>query len=266
VDTVLVDRDDLLAATAGARILAAAAAAESAGRTPSGHEQSVSARLTVGAQTSLLSDCDLVVEAVPEVLGVKHAVLADVEAVVSDRTVFATNTSSIPIADLARGARCPGRVVGVHFFNPVDRMPLVEVTPALLTDPEVVKACSAFLRDVLGKSVIQATDRAGFVVNALLVPYLLSAIRMLEAGVATAEDIDTGMVAGCGHPMGPLVLSDLIGLDVVCDVADTLHAEYGEQQLAAPPLLRRMVASGLLGRKTGRGFHHYAARAAGSPA
>jgi 3-hydroxybutyryl-CoA dehydrogenase len=150
-------------------------------------------------------------------------------------------------------------VLGLHFFNPVPVLQLVEVIPSLLTEPGTTERVRRFAADTLGKDPILAPDRAGFTVNALLIPFLLSAIRMLEQGLASAEDIDKGMVKGCAHPMGPLALSDLIGLDTVLGVAETLYAEHREQLFAPPPLLQRLVSAGLLGRKTGRGIYSYPA-------
>lgn len=257
VRALVLDRTEPLAAATVTRVIERAAAAERSGRSPAGSAVAIEAFVEVAPDANALAGCDLVIEAVPEVLEVKHAVLTSLEDVLPESAVIATNTSSIPIADVARSARLPRRVVGVHFFNPADQMRLVEVTPGLRTDPAVTEGCRRFLTDVLQKQVVVAQDRAGFVVNALLVPYLVSAIRMLESGFSTATDIDTGMTAGCGHPMGPLALCDLIGLDVVHDVAETLHAEYREPHLAPPPLLRRLVAAGMLGRKSGQGFHEY---------
>jgi 3-hydroxybutyryl-CoA dehydrogenase len=171
--------------------------------------------------------------------------------------VLASNTSSIPIMKLAMATRRPEQVIGIHFFNPVPVLPLVELVPSLMTSPAVIEDAAAFASQTLHKHVIRSQDRAGFVVNALLIPYLLSAIRMLESGFATAEDIDTGMVEGCAHPMGPLALSDLIGLDTVMAVASSMYDEFKEPLYAPPPMLLRMVDAGLLGRKSGRGFHQY---------
>jgi 3-hydroxybutyryl-CoA dehydrogenase len=172
--------------------------------------------------------------------------------------ILASNTSSIPIVDLAAstGERS-ANVLGMHFFNPVPVLSLVELIPSLLTDERVVERSRAFVTDGLAKDPILARDRAGFTVNALLIPYLLSAIRMFEQGLATAEDIDMGMVKGCAHPMGPLALADLIGLDTVQGVAETLYREHREALFAPPPLLQRLVAANLLGRKTGRGLYRY---------
>jgi 3-hydroxybutyryl-CoA dehydrogenase len=158
---------------------------------------------------------------------------------------------------LAMASGRPQAVIGMHFFNPVPVLKLMELVPTLLTAPDVTVRAEAFARDVLARRVIHSKDRAGFIVNALLIPYILSAIRMFESGFATLDDIDSGMVEGCNHPMGPLALADLIGLDTLGAVAESLYEEFKEPLYAAPPLLSRMVEAGLLGRKTGRGFHAY---------
>lgn len=204
------------------------------------------------------ADRQLVVEAVLEEEQAKVAIFQQLDAVVTDpQAILASNTSSIPIMKLGIATSRPAQVVGIHFFNPVPVLHLVELVTSLLTSEETVARADAFATEVLGKRVIRSQDRAGFVVNALLVPYLLSAIRMLESGFATAEDIDVGMVEGCNHPMGPLHLTDLIGLDTTMAVAESLYAEFKEPLYAPPPLLARMVEAGLLGRKTKRGFFTY---------
>ena len=205
-----------------------------------------------------LGDCDLVVEAVVESFDLKAEVFRALdEVVVSPDAVLATNTSSIPIIDIAMATGRPERVIGMHFFNPAPVMKLVEVIPSVRTAPAVTDLITAFATDVLDKVVVAAKDRAGFVVNMLLVPYLNAAMRMYADGHATAADIDNGMKLGAAHPMGPLELSDMIGLDTMMLVAETLFAEYGDDFYQPPPLLRRMVAAGHLGRKTGRGFYDY---------
>ena len=205
-----------------------------------------------------LGDCDLVVEAVVESFDLKAEVFRALDEVVaSPDAVLATNTSSIPIIDIAMATGRPERVIGMHFFNPAPVMKLVEVIPSVRTDPAVTDLITAFATDVLDKVVVAAKDRAGFVVNMLLVPYLNAAMRMYADGHATAADIDNGMKLGAAHPMGPLELSDMIGLDTMMLVAETLFAEYGDDFYQPPPLLRRMVAAGPLGRKTGRGFYDY---------
>ena len=213
-----------------------------------------------------LGDCDLVVEAVVESFDLKAEVFRALDEVVaSPDAVLATNTSSIPIIDIAMATGRPERVIGMHFFNPAPVMKLVEVIPSVRTDPAVTDLITAFATDVLDKVVVAAKDRAGFVVNMLLVPYLNPAMRMYADGHATAADIDNGMKLGAAHPMGPLELSDMIGLDTMMLVAETLFAEYGDDFYQPPPLLRRMVAAGHLGRKTGRGFYDYGCAPAGPP-
>jgi 3-hydroxybutyryl-CoA dehydrogenase len=181
----------------------------------------------------------------------------DDEVVKRPDAILATNTSSIPVVEVARATTRPEQVIGLHFFNPAPVQQLVELIPSVLTGQGTADRARAFVTGVLGKTAITAPDRSGFVVNALLAPYLLSAVRMLEAGHATAEDIDAGMTLGCAHPMGPLKLADLIGLDTLKAIADSMYAEYKEPLYAAPPLLLRMTAAGLLGRKSGRGFYDY---------
>ena len=204
-------------------------------------------------------DRQLVVEAVVESEEAKVDVFRTLDDVVADPdAILASNTSSIPIMKLGIATKRPEQVIGIHFFNPVPVLRLVELVTSLMTSPATISAASDFATDMLGKKVIRSQDRAGFVVNALLIPYLLSAIRMMESGFATAEDIDTGMVEGCNHPMGPLHLTDLIGLDTTLAVAQSLYEEFKEPLYAPPPMLSRMVEAGLLGRKSGRGFYDYA--------
>jgi 3-hydroxybutyryl-CoA dehydrogenase len=215
-------------------------------------------RLTFGTDLGEFADRELIVEAVIEREQAKAGVLAALDEIVaSAEAIFASNTSSIPIMRLAMSTARGPQVIGMHFFNPVPVLQLVELIPSLLTSDETYWRAEAFVTATLGKTAVRCRDRAGFVVNALLIPYLLSAIRMFESGFAGAEDIDTGMVLGCGHPMGPLRLTDLIGLDTVRAVADSMYAEFKEQVYAPPPLLLRMVDAGLLGRKAGRGFYDY---------
>lgn len=205
-----------------------------------------------------LSDRDLVVEAVIENEGTKLEVFRRLDEVVeSTDAILASNTSSIPIMKLAMATKRAESVIGIHFFNPVPVLPLVELVRSLLTSSKTEDVAANFVESVLGKHVVRSKDRAGFIVNALLIPYLLSAIRMFESGFATAEDIDRGMIEGCAHPMGPLALTDLIGLDTTLAVAQSLYEEFKEPLYGPPPLLSRMCEAGLLGRKTGRGFYSY---------
>lgn len=205
-----------------------------------------------------LADRQLVVEAVVEDEQLKTDVFRRLDAAVTaPDAILASNTSSIPIMKLGIATERPEQVIGIHFFNPVPVLRLVELVSSLLTSPTTIDSAGSFAEISLGKKVIRSQDRAGFIVNALLIPYILSAVRMMESGFATAVDIDTGMVEGCNHPMGPLRLADLIGLDTTMAVAESLYAEFKEPLYAAPPLLSRMVEAGLLGRKAGRGFYDY---------
>ena len=212
--------------------------------------------LTFTTRLGDLDTCDLVIEAVTEDLQLKTELWRALDASAPAPTIFASNTSSLSIGDMAVATGRPDRFVGLHFFNPVPLMPLVEVVRAVSTAPETLERAMTFVRR-LGKEPIASRDRSGFVVNRLLVPYLLDAVRALEQGVATAADIDRGMQLGCGHPMGPLTLLDFIGLDTAVRIAEIMFDEYREPRFAPPPLLRRMVVAGLHGRKSGRGFYDY---------
>ncbi|TDE10598.1 3-hydroxybutyryl-CoA dehydrogenase [Jiangella asiatica] len=226
------------------------------GRLTHAEAADVHRRVMITADVGDLADRELVFEAAPEDEELKTEIFATLDKVVQHPdAILASNTSSIPVMRLAAATTRPERVMGAHFFNPATRMPLVEVVETLLTDRAKADRLAAFLTDVLGKRVVRVRDRSGFVVNALLFPYIMSAIRMLESGFASADDIDDAMVLGCNHPMGPLRLADLVGLDVVHAIGESLHAEFREPHHAPPPLLRRMVDAGLLGVKTGRGFH-----------
>ncbi len=205
-----------------------------------------------------LSDRQLVIEAVIEDDVVKGKIFAELDKLITDPdAVLASNTSSIPIMKIAAATQNPGRVLGLHFFNPVPVLPLVELVSTLVTSESAAARTEEFASNVLGKQVVRCSDRSGFVVNALLVPYLLSAIRMVEAGFATVEDVDKAVVAGLSHPMGPLKLSDLVGLDTLKLIADKMFEEFKEPLYAAPPLLLRMVEAGQLGKKSGQGFYKY---------
>ena len=228
------------------------------GKMPEADRDGVRSRLLYTTDFGDFADRQLVVEAVIENEAEKLEVFRGIDkAVEADDAILATNTSSIPVMKLAMATNRPASVLGLHFFNPVPVMHLVELIPSLLTAPETAEAAETFAETVLEKRVIRSKDRAGFIVNALLIPYLLSAIRMLESGFATAEDIDSGVVEGLRHPMGPLALTDLIGLDTTIAVSQSLYEEFKEPLYAPPPLLSRMVEAGLLGRKVGRGFYDY---------
>ena len=229
-----------------------------AGKLSEQEARATQTRITFTGQLADLADRDLVVEAAVEDPGIKIGIFRELDRVVErPDAILATNTSSIPIVQLAGATGRPAQVLGVHFFNPAPVQKLVELIPSVLTSEQTQERARAFVTGTLGKTAITAADRAGFVVNALLAPYLLSAVRMLEDGHASAEDIDAGMMLGCAHPMGPLTLADLIGLDTLRSIADSMYEEYKEPLYAAPPLLRRMTDAGLLGRKSGRGFFDY---------
>jgi len=216
------------------------------------------ARLSFTSDLGDFALVDLTVEAVAEIESIKLDIFTALDKVVqSPEAILASNTSSIPIMKLGMATGRPEMVVGIHFFNPVPVLKLVELVSSLLTGPSTVARAAAFATGTLGKQVVSSKDRAGFIVNALLIPYILAAIRMMDSGFASAEDIDTGMVLGCAHPMGPLALADLIGLDTIKAIADSMYEEFKEPLYFAPPLLLRMVDAGLLGKKSGRGFHVY---------
>lgn len=225
--------------------------------------EAIRKRVELTTDWSPLAEADLVIEAVPEDLELKLDVMAELDQLVSQRALIASNTSSIPIAQLASSIGDPDRVIGLHFFSPVPVMELVEVVRALETSEESVQSAIAFC-DRIGKRPIVTKDRSGFVVNMLLVPYLMAAVRMYEDGFASREDIDAGMRLGCGHPMGPLALCDFIGLDVLYSVCNSLYDEFKRDEYAPPPLIKRMVAAGRLGRKSGRGFYEYNEESSGA--
>jgi 3-hydroxybutyryl-CoA dehydrogenase len=213
-------------------------------------------RITLSTDLADQADRQLVIEAATENEELKKQIFADLDAVAPPDSILASNTSSIPITRIAAATTRPDQVIGLHFFNPVPVMGLVELVTTVLSSPEVATRAEDYVES-LGKTVIRAQDRAGFIVNMLLVPYMLGAIRMLEAGVASREDIDAGMRLGANHPMGPLELSDFVGLDTMKHIADVLFDEFKEPFYASPPLLTRMVEAGLFGRKTGKGFYDY---------
>jgi 3-hydroxybutyryl-CoA dehydrogenase len=259
VDVTVCDINDAAVAAGRSRIETSLEKAVKAGKLDETAATASLARITFVTDIGELADRQLVVEAVREFEDEKLDVFRNLgKIVVDDQAILASNTSSIPIMKLAMATDRPEHVVGLHFFNPVPVMRLVELIPSIVTSSDVADRAEDFMVDVLGKRVIRSQDRAGFIVNALFVPYVLAAIRMLESGFASADDIDAGMVEGCSHPMGPLALADMIGLDTIEAVADSMYAEFKEPLYAPPPLLSRMVEAGLLGRKCGRGFFNYA--------
>jgi 3-hydroxybutyryl-CoA dehydrogenase len=239
-----------------ARITTSVERGVSTGKLSEQERDALLARVDYVEELDGLADVQLVIEAVVENLEVKVDYFRRLDHHVNDRALLASNTSSIPIAALAGAVRDPQRVLGLHFFSPVPVMRLVEVARALDTSADTVASATRFVES-LGKTPIATKDRSGFVVNMLLVPYLMAGVRMLEEGFASREDIDEGMRLGCGHPMGPLTLCDFIGIDVLYSVCDSLYEEFKRPEYAPPPLLKRMVAAGRFGRKSGRGFYEY---------
>jgi len=227
------------------------------GKLDAGVRDQALARLHFTTAFEELGECDLVIEAVTEDLETKNGMFRTLDGVCPPRTLFASNTSSLPIAAMSAVTRRPDRFVGLHFFNPVPVMKLVEVVRTIATSQETFQAAMEFARSV-GKEPIVAKDTPGFIVNRLLVPYMLDAIRVLEQGMGTIEDIDKGMMLGCGYPMGPFTLGDFVGLDTLARIADIMFDEYRETRFAPPPLLRRMIEMGFYGRKSGKGFYDYA--------
>ena len=217
----------------------------------------ISGRVNATDDLHALHDCDLVLESVVEDLAVKRELFTRLDDIVKPEAIIATNTSTLPVIEMAMATNRPGQVVGIHFFNPAPMMSLVEVIAPLTASDATVAAAKEFASGC-GKDVVEVKDRAGFIVNALLFPYLNNAVRMLEAGTASRDDIDTAMKGGCNFPMGPLALLDLVGLDTSLSILDALYDEFKDPNYAAMPLLRRMVTAGQLGRKSGSGFHDYA--------
>jgi 3-hydroxybutyryl-CoA dehydrogenase len=253
---VLRDVDEVSVSRARSRLDASLERAVRGGKLDAAHASVARERVTVTTDLDVVADADLVIEAVPEDERLKTEVIAAIGKLVREEAIIASNTSSIPIAQLAMSVQRPERMLGLHFFSPVPVMTLVEVVVALDTAPEVVDTSKRFA-ERLGKRPIETKDRSGFIVNMLLVPYLMAAVRMFQDGFASREDIDAGMKLGCGHPMGPLTLCDFIGLDVLYAVCDSLYEEFKLPEYAPPPLMKRMIASGRLGRKSGRGFYDY---------
>lgn len=260
IDVIVVEMTDDLADHSRAAIERSLGKALERGKIDEAGLENALGRLTFTTDLALFGDRDLVIEAVVENLDVKRDLFERIDDIVkSSDAILASNTSSIPITQIATATSRPESVIGMHFFNPATVMPLVEVISTVVTDESVATRAAEFATNTLGKTVVHAKDRAGFIVNKLLCPYIFEAVRMYEEGFATREDIDAAMVNGVGYPMGPLTLSDLIGNDTMLAVADAFMEEYQDPRYAAPPLLRRMVEAGLLGRKSGRGFYDYTA-------
>jgi 3-hydroxybutyryl-CoA dehydrogenase len=258
VDVIVYEPTEALTTAGKARITKSLERGVSVGKVTERERTAALAKLSFTTSLADLSDRQLVIEAVIEDDGVKGKIFAELDKLITDpNAVLASNTSSIPIMKIAAATQNPGRVLGLHFFNPVPVLPLVELVSTLVTSDGAVARTEQFASNVLGKQVVRCSDRSGFVVNALLVPYLLSAIRMVEAGFATVEDVDKAVVAGLSHPMGPLRLSDLVGLDTLKLIADKMFEEFKEPHYGPPPLLLRMVEAGQLGKKSGQGFYKY---------
>jgi 3-hydroxybutyryl-CoA dehydrogenase len=258
LDVITVEVDDDTAKAARDRVEASLHHAQERGKLDAAAVEEALGRITFTSDLEALADRQLVVEAATEDEATKLDLFSRVGTILdADDAILASNTSAIPIVKLGAVSGRAELVMGVHFFNPAPIMKLVELVPSLTTDPQTTERMKAFVTDDLGKQPIEATDRAGFIVNSLLNPYLLSAIRMYEAGYASAADIDRGMVLGCGHPMGPLALADLIGLDTVQAIGASMYEEFKEPLYSPSPILDRMVDAGLLGKKTGHGFYSY---------
>ncbi len=255
-ETIVRETSDDLVAKGRAKLEKSLNAAVERGKLDAAGRDAALGRLRVTTALDALGDCDVVVEAATENPQLKKGIFADLDRAVKPQAILASNTSSIPIIELAAATKRPDRVVGLHFFNPVPVMKLVEVVRTIASTEETVAAARA-LGEKLGKRPIVAKDRAGFVVNVLLVPYLLHAVRLVEQGVASKEDIDEGMRLGCGYPMGPLQLLDFVGIDTTYYIAEILFDEFKEPQYAPPTLLKQMTIAGLHGRTTGRGFYTY---------
>ncbi len=254
LETVLVDRDPAALDRARKEVARSLDRMVAKGTLPEHTREGALARLRYHTSPDDAAACDLVIEAVPEDPTIKRAVFAELDRLAPADTIFATNTSSLTVASLASGTSRPDRFLGLHFFNPVPVMGLVEVVRTALVREEVVAAGMDFVRR-LGKEPVLARDTGGFIVNRLLIPYMMDAIRALESGVATVADIDTAMRLGAGHPMGPFTLLDLVGLDTTARAGNALRDEFGDPRFGAPDLLQRLVDAGHLGRKSGRGFY-----------
>jgi 3-hydroxybutyryl-CoA dehydrogenase len=258
VDATVVEVDEGRAERSRAAIDRSLERAVGSGRLEAADRDAAVGRLAFSTRLEDLAGADAAIEAIVEDEEAKRALFRGLDRIIPEARFLASNTSSVPIMKLAAETSRPQRVLGLHFFNPVPVLKLVEVVRSIMTSDETIAEAKGFVTDRLGKVTIDSQDRAGFVVNALLVPYILSAIRMFESGFASKDDIDEGMVHGCAHPMGPLALADLVGLDTLLAVSESLYEEFRDPASVAPALLNRMVEAGLLGRKSGRGFYEYA--------
>jgi 3-hydroxybutyryl-CoA dehydrogenase len=256
IPVLLRDVDETSIGRAGEKIESSLARAVAGGKLDAAEARLARERIELPTDLEAVAGADLVIEAVPEILDLKLDVMHAIDEAVEDDCMIASNTSSIPIAELAQAVHLSERVLGLHFFAPVPVMKLVEIVVALDTSASTINTARAFVSEI-GKRPIETKDRSGFIVNMLLIPYLMAAVRMYAEGFASREDIDAGMKLGCGHPMGPLTLCDFIGLDVVYAISNSLLEEFNAHEYAPPPLLKRMIASGRLGRKSGRGFYEY---------
>jgi 3-hydroxybutyryl-CoA dehydrogenase len=256
--TIVREMDDELLSRGRQRIEKSMAAGVDRGKMPATERDAALARLSGTTSLEHFNQCDLVIEAATENPEIKKKTFAELDQICPPHAILASNTSSIPIIQMATATRRPDKVLGMHFMNPVPIMRLIEYVRTLTTSDETLNTAVEF-GESLGKRIIVSKDRAGFIVNFLLIPYLTESIRMLEQGFASREDIDIGMMLGTSYPMGPFTLLDFVGLDTTLFIADVLFDEFKESRFAAPTLLRQMVAAGYLGRKTGRGFYNYAA-------
>jgi 3-hydroxybutyryl-CoA dehydrogenase len=256
IDVVLRSRKQETADAMAAGLAQSLAKQVAKGKLSEDDAAAISGRVTATAELEALSDCDLVIESIVEDLAVKRQLFADLDRVVKEGAILASNTSTLPVVELAVETERPERVCGIHFFNPAPLMSLVEVVRTLVSSDETIAEARAFA-EACGKDPVEVGDRAGFIVNALLFPYLNNAVRLLEAGTASRDDIDAAMKGGCNFPMGPLALLDLVGMDTTVAILDALYEEFRDPNYAPVPRLRRMVAAGHLGRKSGRGFYDY---------
>jgi 3-hydroxybutyryl-CoA dehydrogenase len=258
VDVTVLEADESRASRSREAVTKSLERGVRAGKLGESDREEALERLAFTTALDDLDGADAAIEAIIEDETAKREMFKKLDELLPDASFLASNTSSVPIMKLGAETSQPHRVLGLHFFNPVPVLPLVEIVTSIMTTPDTVDRARSFAEETLGKQCIDSQDRAGFVVNALLIPYLLSAIRMYESGFASKEDIDKGMVLGCAHPMGPLHLADLIGLDTLLAVSESLYEEFRDPSSVAPALLNRMVEAGLLGRKAGRGFYEYA--------